>query len=40
MKYKIHVGCWNSPSFIVTVREMDDGDRFIAYIDMPVQLFA
>jgi hypothetical protein len=37
---KTHVGYWSFPSFIITVREIDNEDRFITYIDMPVQLFA
>jgi hypothetical protein len=40
IQYKINVRCWSYPSFIITFREMDNGDRFIAHIDMPVLLFA
>lgn len=37
---KINVRCWSYPSFIITVREIVNGDRFtIADTDLPVLLF-
>ena len=40
MQYEINVRFWSYSSFIITVHEMENGDRFIAYTYMPVLLFA
>jgi hypothetical protein len=39
IEHEINARCWSYPSFIITVREMYNGERFIAYTDMPVLLF-